>query len=210
MIVSLGEIESAASLAARGAGYSWGLAEEAGKAARWLAARRLPWQQTFLAVLGSGPAEPEFVLDTSGIRAKANNLISPLSLGTYIADTRSPLPLTLRDVRHPLWLLPSLAARARERRAPLEIGWDGAVVTLMDQSVSVSGDKSALWPDTILKARVDWGRKAKPPLFVKQSGGVSVDPIIWSEIETVAARTYVPASEKSRLRGAGAGVSDID
>ena len=39
---SLNELDAMARKAARGAGYSWGLAEEAGRATRWLAAAGLP------------------------------------------------------------------------------------------------------------------------------------------------------------------------
>ena len=39
MSLSLNEVESLAKKAARGTGYPWGLAEEAAKASRWLAAR---------------------------------------------------------------------------------------------------------------------------------------------------------------------------
>ncbi len=39
---SLNEIEGLARKAARGSGLSWGLAEEAGKATRWLCAAGLP------------------------------------------------------------------------------------------------------------------------------------------------------------------------
>ncbi|MEL7259121.1 MAG: DUF3726 domain-containing protein, partial [Pseudomonadota bacterium] len=39
---SLNEVESLARKAARGAGYSWGLAEEAGKATRWTCAAGWP------------------------------------------------------------------------------------------------------------------------------------------------------------------------
>ena len=42
MTFSLNEIEAIGKRAARGAGLPWGLAEEAGKAARWLTARGLP------------------------------------------------------------------------------------------------------------------------------------------------------------------------
>jgi len=35
---SLSEIDALARKAARGAGYSWGIAEEVGKSARWLSA----------------------------------------------------------------------------------------------------------------------------------------------------------------------------
>ncbi|NND22495.1 MAG: DUF3726 domain-containing protein, partial [Silicimonas sp.] len=38
MSYSLNEVEATAKKAARGAGYPWGLAEEAAKATRWLCA----------------------------------------------------------------------------------------------------------------------------------------------------------------------------
>jgi hypothetical protein len=42
MTFSLNEVEAMGKRAARGAGRDWGIAEEAGKAARWLTARGLP------------------------------------------------------------------------------------------------------------------------------------------------------------------------
>ena len=39
MSYALNEVEATAKRAARGAGYSWGLAEEASKATRWLCAK---------------------------------------------------------------------------------------------------------------------------------------------------------------------------
>lgn len=37
-----------------------------------------------------------------------------------------------------------------------------------------------------------------------------VDPKLWERLQAHAARTYVPATEASRLKGAGAGLSDND
>ena len=52
MTWSLNEIETLSRKAARGAGLSWGLAEEAGKATRWLAAAGLPGPQVLAATPG--------------------------------------------------------------------------------------------------------------------------------------------------------------
>ena len=51
MAFSLNEIEATCKRAARGAGLPWGLAEEAGKAARWLTARGLPGAEELAEVL---------------------------------------------------------------------------------------------------------------------------------------------------------------
>ena len=43
MNLSLNEVEATAKKATRGAGYPWGLAEEAGKAVRWLCGAGCGW-----------------------------------------------------------------------------------------------------------------------------------------------------------------------
>ncbi|MGC1487905.1 MAG: DUF3726 domain-containing protein, partial [Albidovulum sp.] len=48
---SQSEIEALGIKAARGAGYDWGMAEEAGMAARWLAHEGLPGPELLLACL---------------------------------------------------------------------------------------------------------------------------------------------------------------
>ena len=53
IVVSLAEIDAMGRKAARGAGYAWGMAEEAGRAARWLAAYRLPGPQRLAALLAT-------------------------------------------------------------------------------------------------------------------------------------------------------------
>lgn len=209
MIVSLGEIDSTALLAARGAGYSWGLAEEAGKSARWLAARQIPWLPTFLAMLASAPRESEFVAGGEVIRPTGLQHVSPLSVGAYIADARS-LPVTLHNVRYPIWLLPHVATLVCEKRSPIAVSWEGAVMALTEHAVSAPGGTASLWVELASQVRIDWLSRAEPPLFVRQRGGVQVDPSAWNALQKFAARTYVPATDASRLRGAGAGISDAD
>ena len=53
MSYSLNEMEATAKRAARGAGYSWGLAEEASKATRWLCTQGLDGAAELAHVLGA-------------------------------------------------------------------------------------------------------------------------------------------------------------
>jgi Protein of unknown function (DUF3726) len=46
--------------------------------------------------------------------------------------------------------------------------------------------------------------------FVPPAAPVEVEGGQWRELQTLAARTYVPASDTSRLKGAGAGLLDDD
>lgn len=45
---------------------------------------------------------------------------------------------------------------------------------------------------------------------VRAAPRIAIDPELESYLQELAARTYVPASEASRLAGAGAGLSDND
>jgi len=49
--------------------------------------------------------------------------------------------------------------------------------------------------------------KAAP---VTVTGPLDVDPTIWAALDAFAQKTYVPATEASRLKGAGAGLTDND
>lgn len=49
-----------------------------------------------------------------------------------------------------------------------------------------------------------------PPAGNVPDRGVAVSDSLWRNLQHLAARTYVPASETSRLMGAGAGLRDAD
>jgi len=44
----------------------------------------------------------------------------------------------------------------------------------------------------------------------EQGANAPVDAAVWSRLDAFVQRTYVPASDESRLKGAGAGVLDTD
>jgi hypothetical protein len=50
---------------------------------------------------------------------------------------------------------------------------------------------------------------SNPPM-TPATGPQTVPDALWAQLETWAAKTYVPASEASRLSGAGAGLTDND
>jgi len=58
MLCSLNEIEAQLRKAARGAGLSWGLAEEAGKAGRWLAMHGIDALPAFAALYEQNDGRP--------------------------------------------------------------------------------------------------------------------------------------------------------
>ncbi len=92
--VTLAEIESSLRKAARACGLPWGLAEEAGKAARWLAAFDLPGPELTLEHLHNlrGPDYQRFVPDCDAEPWKApGGILCPIVTGAALADRASEL-----------------------------------------------------------------------------------------------------------------------
>lgn len=211
MTWSLNEIDALSRKAARGAGYSWGLAEDAGRAVRWLEARKLPGAtalaQHLQAVDGQDLAklapDPE---SWSALAGTACPILAGTMLADGLAGDRSE-PLLLAKLGTPLLILPFLAvmAEAQGRMVGAEIA--GARATLSpDGGLSVS----AAVP-LVASATVTLRFDATPEGPVVADGLRSA-----CATETIAAlnafahRTYAPATEESRLAGAGAGLTDND
>lgn len=117
---SLGEIESLARRAARGAGMSWGLAEEAGQAIAWLCAHGLPGAEDLARLLQKqsdrDEAKAHPIPDTDIWRARSGALC-PIATGATLSDRASEISnkTTLRLMRceAPVLLLPFLASIAQ-------------------------------------------------------------------------------------------------
>jgi len=205
MSFSLNEVEATARKAARGAGYSWGLAEEAGKATRWLCAQGLDGCASLAALL----QEPRHAIPqlNPGIWS-APGVLCPLVTGAALSDFAAQLtegPIRIVDVAHPQLLLPFAAGTARQMGTVLTLACDdlvahtdGAGVDLIripsppgtsDVTVSMDGTMTGALPKQT---------RATP------------DPAIWDVLTAFAARTYAPATDASRRLGAGAGLSDND
>jgi hypothetical protein len=108
-----------------------------------------------------------------------------------------------------LLLLPFLSRAAR--RLHVSLAGEAADLKLQageQGAVAASGAvRAALCPEFSVS------RFEAPPDAAWRSEGtepVQVDDAVWAALQKFAARTYVPASEQSRLMGAGAGLLDND
>jgi|UPI0005951F6B hypothetical protein len=79
--------------------------------------------------------------------------------------------------------------------------WDALVTHAARSGLNVSITWSGA--DATL---VDTAQPASP----RPRGPVDIDDTLWAALSTLAAKTYVPATEASRLAGAGAGLTDND
>jgi hypothetical protein len=187
---SLSELDALARDAAHGAGLARGLAEEAGFAVRWLAARQLPG-----AALAADWLERRRDLDPAGLAPSGGRgmwlahgeRLCPFLAGAAIAD-QALSEVVLGPVAAPLLLAPFAALAAREGGGGLELAWEGALVCL-----AVDGE--------------GW-RAEGPGLNAAYAAGVSLHPAtaavqpgrpkprraelpvaLWQRLESLAARS---------------------
>ncbi len=215
MSFSLNEIASMGKRAARGAGYSWGLAEEAGKAARWLAAHDLPGPELLaeLLIRNDGRAYEDLAPTIGDGHWKAGaDLLCPIITGAALCDRASEISsggkFELAAVAMPLLLAPFGAGVAELTGTPVRLSWADMELTLTAEGIAIKGSPaaSARRADNVRCEAMD---KAGPVQAGKTEGR-TVDAETWTRLAAFAHRTYAPATEASRLAGAGAGLSDND
>ena len=206
---SVGEARALAVKAARGVGMPWGLAEEAGFALGWLTRHGAPgimaicrYLSFYEAALNNGNAPSSVTyLGDDGWQC-------PLRLGTALSDGAVTQPANFSGVREPLLLLPFIANCADDGAAiQLNMGAIEILVTpdgftstsaatalLVDQSdcrITPAPKTTAVYPD--------------PTFRVPKTACECI-----AVLTRLAHKTYAPATEASRLAGAGAGLSDND
>jgi len=200
---SLGETAALALKAARGAGMSWGLAEETAASVVWLHSRGLPGISALCSYLGqhlgqaAAPQSPE-----GGC---------PIMTGCALIDGMMDVPetssqtLDLGHVHAPLLLLPFVARlepghfwlQAPGLQRTVDIangdGWQSHCLRGSGSCTVSLGDRPQIDPALEMITRVN-GRFT-----------CCVD-----RLDAYAHRTYAPATGQSRMSGAGAGLTDND
>lgn len=216
--LSLNEVASLAMKAARGAGMSWGLAEEAGFAAVWLAQRGLDGPRFLLEHLNEAEGRawadlcPEVA--AGAWRTRAGGSLCPIALGATLCDHADlpagrvgAAPIAMGPVDHPVLLLPFLAAIVDRQGSALRLDWnDGTLV------VGETPD----WPVDAVRA-LDGADRPTFLLGSHHMSGVTASaapapataPDTIEGLNEFAMRTTVPMSDASRA-GAGAAGGDND
>ena len=192
MSYSLNEYEALALRAARGAGLSWGLAEEAGKAVKILSSLGLESAQILLEALEA---------------PKSN---SALLLGPQLCDAPDQLSKTTLSapVHTPGFLVAFIALTCAATDQCIYCKWQDFEVYIKNQelfAVSLKGFN-------VTTAAPLWIGLAKAPKGKKQ---IALDRAIISDhhyenLTALAFKTYAPSTEASRIAGAGAGLNDND
>ena len=227
--LSIGEFDSLVLKAYRGAGFSWGMAQEAGSAAAWLALRGLPAGKYFAQLIkqidGADPISltPKIV---HGQWQSDHRPLCPVVCGTvlsdhgwkyfagFIGDQTDPA-LQLGTIHSPIIILPFLSDCSMASGNCLHVTVDQySLVVMPNGSWSVSGDcdsKQETGFDSlsagIIKIRSGSIVQCASPSVCRR---IDINDTDLEMLEQYAHRTYVPATEESRMSGAGAGLTDND
>lgn len=185
---SMGEVAALAAKATRGAGLSWSMATEAAGIVRALSELGLPGAEALAADLGG---------DTPG---------HTLSLACAVADAGGPTVATrVMDPGSFALLLPALQA-CSAGKAGFEILDANGVVLARVSAMGCEVLSTFGAAPMSVQRRSDVAIAAEP--MIRRISEINADAL--TVLEGLAARTYAPATEASRLSGAGAGVTDND
>jgi hypothetical protein len=218
MQCSLNEIEAELRKAARGSGLSWGLAEEAGKAGRWLEMHGIECLPVFAALFEQNDGRPydEIAIMQAEERWRASgSKLCPLIVGAALVDRAEAIAgggtVELAAIAWPVLLVPFTAAVATATGMPIVLGWPGVRFTFAEGCVRREATRDV--------TAIAWTPQASCSRLVGAVQGTVVRPEIasaavaenvWARLDAFVERTYVPASDESRLKGAGAGLLDTD
>lgn len=215
MNLSLNEIEAMCKRAARGAGLPWGLAEEAAAASRFLTEVALPGADMLARLLERNDRRPVAMLApmaAEGCWRAVSGRLCPVIAGSVLSDRAAELEtgavFEMEEVDLPLLLLPFAAAAAQRLDRPVALDWPDLRLVTDGRQISVIGATKQMLRDHVPWLCCHVEAKLGRPLAPVQRGQVAED--VWAQLSAFAHRTYAPASEASRLRGAGAGLEDND
>ncbi|WP_371169709.1 DUF3726 domain-containing protein [Aliiroseovarius sp. 2305UL8-7] len=209
MSFSLNEVEATAKRATRGAGYSWGTAEEAAKATRWLCAHGQDGAVALAELLnaGYGSAATDHAPQNLDEIWQCSGNLCALVTGACLSDCAQLLsdrPVQMRGVSVPMMILPFAASAARTLKASVSVECGDVVAVTDGSQLSITGP----FPNEARELRISRGGVIADTQPIMTRARPNADA--WRALNTFAHRTYAPATEESRLLGAGAGLSDND
>jgi len=219
--LSFGELDALVLKAYRGAGFSWGMAQEAGRAASWLAQKDLPAGFYFSSLLqqidsvDSRTLTPNVKVDDDTLKwMSAENALCPVICGTVLSDYglesffAGVKPLVLGAVCCPAILLPFIADCAVAMKANVEIKVDDSPALIDATGAVYPSDVEALAVPCAQVVVSESSNVLRPCTTNSSRADLSIEDEEF--LSKLAHRTYVAASDESRLSGAGAGLTDND
>lgn len=210
----MSEVSKLAKCAARGAGLSWGMADEAADATIWLAGYGLPGPKLLARLLQLNDNVATSDLSTkslSGVWSAPSGRLCPLLAGAALNDSAQQLEsgdIDMAGVTDPLLLVPFAASVALANKQGMGLEWQGVSIVTDGTALHISGNDADVATQCVTSVKC--GPRPMPAGNATSETRVNVDTHCWTVLSTFAQRTYAPATETSRLLGAGASLDDND
>ena len=199
---SLSEIDTISKRASKAAGFSWGVAEEIGKAVRSLELFGLPGIKNLNLYLNKiEKNHPEKVNKID--RENKNKELCPIYCGVAFLDQCQQLEILKNikfyNVNYPVLILPFISKAS-------EIIGKKILIQFNNSSVIMNFNKSILLKD-LEKHVVDLVDEISIK-FLENKNSFSDQE--WKELYKVSEKTFVEESDSLKAKGAGAGLIDND
>ncbi len=212
-----------------GAGYSTGVAEDLSRAAGWLCTKGINGAAILHNVLKKATNKPSVSLNADGHYVFKD--ISILACGTSIIDilvseikgsanehSESQVDLVSIDV--PLLLVALAAKAAKEFDVSIKMLFlSGETIVISPSTIDFKDYELQSGVDAVLKcssfksvntSKSKYTNGENEENIEMERKSISIPESTIQLLNTFAAKTYVPATEASRLAGAGAGLNDND
>jgi len=199
---SLSEIDTISKRASKAAGFSWGVAEEIGKAVRSLELFGLPGIKNLNLYLNKiEKNHPEKVNKID--KENKNKELCPIYCGVAFLDQCQQLEILKNikfyNVNYPVLILPFISKAS-------EIIGKKILIQFNNSSVIMNFNKSILLKD-LEKHVVDLVDEISIK-FLENKNSFSDQE--WKELYKVSEKTFVEESDSLKAKGAGAGLIDND
>lgn len=196
---------------------SWGLAEEAGFAAGWMAARGVDGASVLLEHLTARPVGSDAIAIENRVWSSQSGCgLCPIAVGAALDDHAGLEegvglgPVTIMNLRHPGLVTPHLARLARVSKTALVLSWDGGGMQISAAGEVDRADLLALIQVPMTRLVVSPCDPMASAIIVTSFTPADICPLTSATLaglNALAMRTTVPASEQSR-RDAGASAID--
>ncbi len=196
----------------------WGLADDTGRAVRWLHAFQLDGVSSLAALLErldhQRPVDhaPESL---DGVWQGPGNVLSPIMTGLALSDCLALIPergIETRAIACPILVAGYVGQTILNREQSVTLGWLSIGLSIYPDRLAITGDEADLYAvraDRLTCEKALFDRDCSGGRYPKV-GDTRVNAGAWEKLENRAWLTYVEATEASRLSGAGAGLSDND
>ncbi len=205
--LSLNEAQALAKKAAKGAGINWGAAHETGRAVRWLLEQGIDPFPGLLATLDSHLGWPEAELAPEGLEGELSGrhgILSGIMVGLSLADfgIEDQSIIQMRGVVGAELIAGFIALSLDSGHACLMT--DG-VCSMKFSRIACQRDRPQSW-----RTEISISASELPSGNGDRFERAQILHYHFERLEAFAHRTYAPATEASRLAGAGSALSDND